>query len=236
MKPLTDFKALSTQARFLILLFGLAGLLAAGMVMLSGEVQQYERLALLVLLGAATAHAKVKLSNTSTLSLLTSVVMMSLMMEGIIGAVVVGVAGVTVQAFLPSQKFVVHRFVFNAAMVILAVQAASVPYYWVISQQLAVTFLGNLLGIAAASLTYYLGNSISVSLIVAATECKSVFRVWYDQFMMAAPSFLSAGLVSLVVVEVLAKTLLGAAVLLPFLYLSYRAVRMAGRLANRAAQ
>ncbi len=236
MKPITDFKTLSTQARLVIVLFGAAGLLVAGMAMLAGEVQQYERLVLLVLLGAATAHAKVKLSKTSTLSLLTSVVMMSLMMEGIIGAVAVGVAGVTVQAFLPSQKFVVHRFVFNAAMVILAIQAASIPYYWVISQQLAVTFLGNLLGIAAASLTYYLGNSISVSLIVAATECKSVFRVWYDHFLMAAPSFLSAGLVSLVVVEVLAKTLLGAAVLLPFLYVSYRAVRMAGRLATSAAQ
>ena len=233
MKPISDFKKLSSQARFVIILFGLAGLLSAGWAMMSGEVPQSGPLVLLVLLGAATAHGKVKLSKTASLSLLTSVVMQSLMVAGLIAATAVGVAGVTVQAFAPSRKFVMHRFVFNAAMVILATQAASVPYYWVISHNLAVTLLGDLLGIAAASLTYYFGNSIAISLIVAVTECKSTFRVWYDHFFAAAPSFLSSGLLSFVVVESLSKMALSAAILLPLLYISYRSVRMAGRLATR---
>jgi hypothetical protein len=228
MKTMNDFKKLSIPARSVIFLFGTAAILSAGWALVAGQVPHTGRLLLLVVLGAASAHAKVRLTKTSSLSLLTSVVMLSLMIDGILAAAAVGVAGVTVQAFLPSRKFVVHRFIFNAAMVVLAIQAASVPYYWVISQNLAVTLLSHIIGIAAASLTYYLGNSISISLIVGLTECKSIFRIWYDHFLAAAPSFLSSGLLSLVVVEVLAKTIVGAAVLLPILYLSYRAVRMAG--------
>ena len=121
MKPITDFKALSTQARLVIVAFGLAGLCSGGWAMLSGEVPPIGRLVFLVLLGAVTSHVKVKLSKTSTLSLLTSVVMLSLMKEGVLAAVAVGVVGVTVQAFLPSRKFVLHRFVFNASIVILPI-------------------------------------------------------------------------------------------------------------------
>jgi hypothetical protein len=228
MKPLSKFKALSIQARLVIALFGVVALFAAVWGgMRSGQVPEAGRLAFLVILGAATAHARVKLSKTSSLSLLTSVVMLSLMVDGVLAAVVVGVTGVTVQAFLPSRKFVVHRFVFNTAMVVLAIQAASVPYYWVISQNLAATLVSHVLGIAAASLTYYLGNSISMSLIVALTECKSIFRVWYDHFLAAAPSFVTSGLLSLVALESVTTTLLWAALLLPLLYVSYRSLRMA---------
>ena len=114
-------------------------------------------------------------------------------------------------------------------MVVLAIHAASIPYYWIISRNLEAGLLGQVLGIIAASLTYYAGNSLSVSLMVAVTECKSMFQVWFDHFLLAAPSFLSAGLLSLVVVEIVAKTILGAAIVLPLLYISYRCVRMAGK-------
>lgn len=236
MKPLANFRNLPVKARLAIVMFGMAGLLSAGIAILSGGVNQSERLVLLVLLGATTAHIKIKLSETSSLSLLTSVIMLTMMMEGVVGALAVGVTGVTVQAFLPSRKFVVHRFVFNAAMVVLAIQAASIPYYLVVSQQLVFAVLGHVLAIAAASVTYYLGNSLAVSLIVGLTECKSVVRVWSDHFLVAAPSFLSSGLLSLVVVEVLAKTILGAAILLPLLYFSYRSLQKAGSLATSASR
>jgi hypothetical protein len=231
MKQISYFKNLSIQARCLIVLFGIAAALSAAWALFSGEVPHAGRLALLVILGAASAHTKVRLTKTSSLSLLTSVVMLSLMVDGKIAAVAVGVAGVTVQAFLPSRKFIVHRFVFNAAMVVLAIHAASVPYNWLVSQHLAVEVMSHLIGIIAASLTYYLGNSISISLIVGLTECKSVFRIWYDHFLLAAPSFLSSGLLSVVFAEILAKTIIGAAILLPLMYVSYRTFRMASALA-----
>ncbi len=212
-----DFNALSIQARLVIVAFGIAAVCSAGWAMLSEEIPSFGSLVVLVSLGAVTSHVKVKLSKTATLSLLTSVVMLALMMEGMLAAAAVGVVGVTVQAFLPSRKFMLHRFVFNAAMVILAIHAASIPYHW----------LGSLAGIAAASLTYYLGNSLSVSLIVAATECKSMFRVWHDHFFLAAPSFLSSGLLSLVAGQIPTHTLLGLAIMLPLLYISYRAIRIA---------
>ncbi len=229
MKPTNDFKKLSVPARAAIVLFGIAAVLSAGWSVFSGQAPHAGRFVLLIVLGAVSAHAKVKLTKTSSLSLLTSVVMLSLMLDGMVTALAVGITGVTVQAFLPSRKFIVHRFVFNAAMVILAIHAASVPYYWVVSQNLALTVLGHILGMAAASLTYYLGNSVSVSLIVGLTESKSIFRIWYDHFLAAAPSFMSSGLLSLVVAEVLAKTIVGVAVLLLLLYVSHAAIRMASK-------
>ena len=167
MNSVSDFKTLPSRARFVIFLFGVAGLLSAAWASSSGDVLHYGRLGFLALLGAVTAQAKVKLSKTSTLSLLNSVVM------------------------LP--------------------------------------------GILAASLTYYVVNSLSISLIVAMTEFRSVFKVWCDHFLMAAPSFLSAGLLSLAVVEV-AGTLVGSAILLSLLYFSYVWVRMAGQWAAGAAE
>lgn len=229
MKPVASFKTLPIQARLAIIVFGLAGLVSAGAAVASGEVNQSERLILLVLLGAATAHIKMRLSQTSSLSLLTSVIMLSLMMEGLVGALAVGVTGVTVQAFLPSRRFVIHRFVFNAAMVVLAIQVASLPYYWVVSQHLVFTLLGHFLAIAAASITYYLGNSFAISLIVGLTESKSMLGVWNNHCLGAAPSFVSSGLLSVVVVEVLAKTILGAAIVLPLLYFSYRSMQSAAK-------
>src|SRR5436853_5023898 len=99
MKTVSDFKKLSVRARSVIILFGVAAALSAGWAMFAGQVPHAGRLVLLVILGAASAQTKVRLTKTSSLSLLTSTVMLSLMLDGIVAAVAVGVAGVTVQAF-----------------------------------------------------------------------------------------------------------------------------------------
>jgi hypothetical protein len=48
-----------------------------------------------------------------------------------------------------------------------------------------------------ASFTYFLGNSVSVSLMVALSKGMSMFHVWATHFMYSAPSFLIAGMLSL---------------------------------------
>ena len=56
-----------------------------------------------------------------------------------------------------------------------------------------------------ASFVYFLGNSMSVSLIIALTKKMSVAEVWLKHFVGAAPSFLLAGLMSLGVVAMLSS-------------------------------
>jgi hypothetical protein len=48
-----------------------------------------------------------------------------------------------------------------------------------------------------ASFTYFLGNSISVSLIVSLSQKMSILHIWSTHFLYSAPSFLFAGLFSL---------------------------------------
>jgi hypothetical protein len=57
-----------------------------------------------------------------------------------------------------------------------------------------------------ASFTYFLGNSISVSLIVALTKGMSVFRIWLHHFLSSAPSVLIAGFLSLGLIAMASST------------------------------
>src|SRR5579864_276845 len=48
-----------------------------------------------------------------------------------------------------------------------------------------------------SSFTYFLGNSFSVSLIVALTRGMSLIQIWLHHFLVTAPSFIIAGLFSI---------------------------------------
>src|SRR5439155_7030935 len=62
-----------------------------------------------------------------------------------------------------------------------------------------------LVAIIAASSVYYLGNSVSVSLMIALTTGARLFRLWSDHFAASAPSFLIAGLLSLLASQMTMK-------------------------------
>ena len=181
-------------------------------------------LGLLMAAATACAKAKVKLYKASTISLLTSVVLLAIVMDGLASALIVAVFGVTVQMAVPPKKLVLHQLIFNLGMI-----ATTVTATWFAHESLAGVRTANPLSTEAmatlmASFVYFLGNSISVSLIIALTQKMSMAEVWLKHFMCTAPSFLLAGLLSLGVVALISNQSVAiAAALVAAVSLSYYA-------------
>src|SRR5438093_12201853 len=110
-------------------------------------------------------------------------------------------------------------------MLVLTISMASAGYYAVVRNSQA--GIDRLIGSLIASILYYLGSSICVSLIVGLSGRKSIFRRWHDNFLYTAPSFVVAGLLAFVVSEFAgpqrARLML---VVTPVLYLCYYSYRV----------
>jgi hypothetical protein len=206
MKPTSDFKNLPPAARWTVVLFVIAGLAAAAYAMIVQPNINSGRIFLLMALAAATARIKVNLFKGSTLSFLTSVVLLTVIQEGPAVAVLVGLCGVTVQTIFPSRKIVLHQLAFNAGMIALTISGSWITYHALAGTRPVETMSSEMMATILASFTYFLGNSISVSVIVAVTKGMSVFNIWFHHFLFAAPSFLIAGMLSLGVMAIVASS------------------------------
>ena len=205
MRNQSTFSTMPLRARFAIALFAIMGLASAVYAATVHMGFAPGRLFLLMAAASVCAKAKVRLYKTSTISLLTSVVLLAVVTEGLTAALIVAVFGVAVQMVVPSKKLVLHQLVFNLGMIAMTVTAT-----WFAHQSLASARMANPLSTEAiatlmASFVYFLGNSISVSLIIALTKKMSMAEVWLNHFMCSAPSFLLAGLLSLGVVALISS-------------------------------
>jgi hypothetical protein len=197
MNTITDFKSLPLAARWAIVLFSAAGFGALLYTTALEPVLTSGRILLFMLLAALTARVKVNLFKGSTLSLLTSVVLLAIVREGPVVAVLVGISGVTVQTLFPSRKIVLHQLAFNVAMITLTVTASWLTYHALAQTAAVNTLSSEITATLLSSFTYFLGNSISVSLIVALSRGMSLLHIWLHHFLFSAPSFLMAGLLSI---------------------------------------
>ena len=200
MKTQSSFTTMPAAARFAVVLFAILGFAAVVYAVIFHMGFAPGRLFLLMAAASVCARAKVKLYKTSTISLLTAVVLLAIIQEGLASALIVAIFGVMVQTVVPSKKMVLHQLAFNFGMIALTVTAT-----WFTHQSLASARAANPLSMEAmatliASFVYFLGNSMSVSLIIALTKKMSVAEVWLKHFVCSAPSFLLAGLLSLGVV------------------------------------
>ena len=166
MKPQVSFKALPIAARLMVVLFGLAGFAAILDAISWQHAFAPGRVLLLFAIAVATARTKVNLYRGSTISFLTCVVLLAVIKEGPAVAVLLAVCGVTVQTLLPSKKLVWHQLAFNAGMIAITVTAAWWTHHAFASTQALDAISAELTATVLASFTYFLGNSISVSLIV----------------------------------------------------------------------
>ena len=85
----------------------------------------------------------------------------------------------------------------NAGMIALTVTATWWTYHFLASRNALDTISAELMATVLASFMYFLGNSISVSLIVSLSQRIPMFHTWSHHFLYSAPSFLIAGLLSL---------------------------------------
>ena len=123
MKTQSTFTTMPAAARFAIVLFAITGLAAVAYAMIFQMGFAPVRLFLLMAAATLCAQAKVKLYKASTISLLTSVVLLAVISEGLGSALIVAVFGVTVQTVVPSKKLVLHQLAFNLGMITLTVTA-----------------------------------------------------------------------------------------------------------------
>ncbi len=219
-------KNLPSAAQAVVALFGIVGLCGVvRAVVMIGPVD-YAYLGLLLFLAVITGRTKVRLVGGSSLSLITTVALVALMMFGLPAAVLVGICGVVVQCAIPWRKFILHHLVFNTGMIVVTISMASWGYYAVVENSHAL-WIDRLIGALVASILYYLGSSVGVSIIVGLSGKKSIFRVWHDSFLYTAPSFVLAGLLAFVVsqfAESMRATVL--LVVAPILYLCYYSYRV----------
>ncbi len=222
----TSFNSIPVKARAAVILFGLAGAYEVLLALMDVMTTDYQALGLMLFLGVVTARTKVRLIGGSSLSLLTAVVLASLMMLGPKAAILVGVCGVLVQSVFPIRRMIPHHLIFNVGMISTTVSIAGIGYYWMVptpQAPLADQFAGALV----ASLIYYLGNSVYVSMVVSLSGQGALFRIWHDNFLYTAPSFFLAGGLSFAGLKL--ALLFHPTVLIavaPVLYLSYYSYRV----------
>ena len=222
MKNQSTFSTMPLTARFAIALFAILGMTSALYAVTTHMGFAPGRLFLLMAAATVCAKAKVKLYKTSTISLLTSVVLLAVVMEGLMAALIVAVFGVAVQMVVPSKKLVLHQLVFNLGMIAITVTATWFTHQSLASASTANPLTTEALATLMASFVYFLGNSISVSLIIALTKKMSLAEVWSKHFMCSAPSFLLAGLLSLGVVALIStQSITMVAALVAAISLSY---------------
>jgi hypothetical protein len=222
MKSTTHFKELPLAARCTIVMFGVLGLAAAVYTTVFQTSFAPGRILLLMALAAAGARIKVNLFKGATLSFLTSVVLWAVIQEGPAVAILAGICGVTVQAFSPSKKLVLHQLAFNAGMIALTVTASWFTHPLLVGAHTATAVPTDMTATLLASFTYFLGNSLSVSLIIGLTKGMSVFQTWFQHFLFSAPSFLIAGMLAVGVLTVVTtQSLIIVAALLMVISLAY---------------
>lgn len=214
------FRTLPAAARFAVVVFGIAGVagVVSAVTHLGGVDLTY--FALLIFLAIVTGHTKVKLTGGSSLSLITAVALVAMMMLGSYPAILVGVCGVVVQCAFPPKKFNAHHLFFNVGMIVLTMSMASAGYAAIVRGR--PTAVDQFVGALVASLLYYIGSSVFVSMIIGLSAKKSIFRTWHDNFLYTGPSFFIAGLIAWVVANFAGS--MRATVLLivaPILYLCY---------------
>ena len=231
MKRKSDFTSLPLAARCTIVLFAVAGLAAALYAVTFQPGFAPGRIILLLALAAASARIKVNLFKGSTLSFLTCAVFVAVLQEGPAVAILVGLCGVTVQALFPFKKIVLHRLAFNSGMIVLTVAASWWTHHALVRTQATATMSAEVIATVLASFTYFLGNSISVSLIVALTKGMSLFQIWSRHFLFSAPSFLIAGLLALAAIAMVSSSsfLVLGALLIAISVAYYCSVRVTAR-------
>lgn len=230
MKPQSTFNKMPVAARLAVLLFALLG----GVAMTCATVFQVGfapgRLLLLMAGAAVCARAKVRLYKASTISLLTCVVLLAIIREGLASALIVGVFGVMVQTIVPSKRLVLHQLAFNFGMIAVTVSATWFTHQSLTAARIAGPVSTESIATLLASFVYFLGNSLSVSLIIALSKKVSIAEVWVNHFLCAAPSFVIAGLMSLGIIALIGSQSL--AVVFSMLAVTslvyYTSIRLAG--------
>jgi hypothetical protein len=229
-KP-NGFNTLPFLARGIIVVFAVAGVASIALTFWYQSLFSPTHLGFLPFLGAVSAQYKAKVYRGTTISLLTPVVMIGVITDEPAVSMLAAICGVAIQTLFPSKKLVLYRLIFNAGMIAMTVAATwwthrvvalANHFFDATSSQIAAAIL--------AAFVYFLGNSIFVALIISTTQGISIFDIWGQHFMYSAPSFVTAGLLAVGLVGLVAEhAAVAIALTLSTSITYYCAIRRAGQ-------
>lgn len=212
------YKDLPIGARIAIAVSVTVGVGLFSISLIRFDWTQYWAFLFILAVAGVTANTTVRLLGGSSLSLLTSVVLMSLISLGPDGAVMIAICGVVFQTAVPARTVFSYTLAFNVGMIGATVWGAGRAYQLLSDYASA----GSLVALLVASLVYYFGNSVFVSMIVGLSSRKSPFKIWHDHFLYTAPAFFMAGVLAFAANEILKSVHFSVLlVLAPILYFSY---------------
>lgn len=194
----------SNPARLFVCLVIIAGFSLFADVMVQASLQNRLRLVSFLIVGCIAARLRVKLPGvTGIMSVNLPFILLAVAQMSLAEAMLVGCASTFVQCLPRSgKKFNWVQAVFNTANMALMVQVT-----WLI---FASTTLGSVIKsrpllLAAATAGFFIVNTVPISVIIALTENKNVFRSWAAMFQLSFPYFLGSAGVAGVALTVSAR-------------------------------
>ncbi|MEZ5354391.1 MAG: diguanylate cyclase [Bryobacteraceae bacterium] len=173
------------------------------------------------LFAVATSKLKVRLPGViGTLSVNFVFVLLAIVDLPLAQALVVSIGGSIAQVFVNATKRVqLAQVLFNPSCLALCVAMSHNVFH---SEALMAMGAGQPMLLFLATLTYYLTNTSMIAAVIAFSEGKRLYRVWYNNFFWTGPQFLFGATLTQIVLVINER--LGwqySFLLLPGLYLVY---------------
>jgi PAS domain S-box-containing protein len=203
----TSFWALSLATRFYVAAITATGAFLAVWFAPSG-IANPVAFAVLVVLSCLTSTWKVMLplalSNTCTLSVSYVADLMALMLLGPHEAMIVALAGAWVQCTVRvKQRYPPYRTAFNLAAEAITMQATGAVYLGLGGFTNDANLIALQKPLVGAIVTYFLVNSTIFAVVIALAGRQRVWRVWNENFLWGAPSFMVAGVMGAIAATII---------------------------------
>jgi signal transduction histidine kinase/ActR/RegA family two-component response regulator len=233
-------KELPTAARLYVALVIVAGT-AAALAFLPRTIQSPWTSVWLLLAVCVTSAWKVTLpiprANGSTLSVSYAANLMALLLLGPRPAVLIAVAGVLTQCTVNVRaRYPIYRTVFSMAAEVLTMAATGLVYLSLGGPSGGPFDVPSLMKpLVGAIATYFCLNTGLVAVAIGLSSGRSPWRVWRDEFLWSAASFMVAGSAGAIAAVVIQRNDQWKAMLLVApIYLTYRTYQVfVGRLEDQ---
>ena len=187
----------------LVYLLGAGGAALAVVTPVPKADAQWWELGAYLLLAALTSSRKIRLmrhhsaEDNVSISLGYVLTCTALLRFGPAAAVLVATVGSLSHSLFPlAKRQPTHQLLYNVCMAVVETWTAGLVFLWLNHHSLALRNPGTYPAVAGFSLTYFLINTGSVSVILALCTGEKPLTLWRETFFWTAPSYFAGGCVS----------------------------------------
>jgi len=181
----------------------------------------------LAIIGAIVAPHAVHLGMRVEMSISHPFILASMILFGSREAVLVSVICIGSLCVFRNPRMTLYRALFNISSFVITTWLTAETYQAFGGRPGSVDIGTSILALMLATLVFYLANTYSISGVVALANRLNVFRVWEENFLWSAPSFLAGGSLALGMAYFLDRFGIGSFLLsLPFCLLIYYSYKL----------